>query len=106
LGVREIWNHLDRAVEIVQNSAYPDVLSREYSDETLSKPIPETIDEDKTLIPLNIRTRVLQKHQNAKRTRHVFKRREYRGEEDEEEEEEEKPEKKPKIKVSAPDDDW
>ena len=83
LGVREIWNHLDRAAEIVQNSQFPDVLARSYSDATLTAKIPENIVEYKTLIPLDIRTRVLQKHKNSKRKPILFR---TRNTEDEEEE--------------------
>jgi hypothetical protein len=72
LGITEIWNHLDRAIDIVNASPYHDVLSRAYSDATLSSPIPETIDEDKTLIPLSIRLRVLQKFRNSKRKYSVY----------------------------------
>lgn len=84
LGVREIWNHLDRATEIVQNSPFPDVLNRAYSDETLTEKIPPNIVEDKTLIPLAIRTRVLQKFHNSKRKPIVFRTKSYEEEEEEE----------------------
>jgi hypothetical protein len=84
LGVREIWNHLDRAAEIVQNSQFPDVLARAYSDATLTAKIPPNIVEDKTLVPLDIRARVLQKHQNSKRKPIVFRTRNTEDEEAEE----------------------
>jgi len=66
LGVTEIWNKLDQAAEIIASSRWADVLSRSYSDETCTNPIPNGL--EKHLIPHAIRNRVWQKHLNSKRT--------------------------------------
>ena len=67
LGVSEIWNKLDRAIELVANSPYSNVADLAYSDKTLASPIPSNIHNNKTLIPLDIRNKVLQKHFNSSR---------------------------------------
>lgn len=87
LGIPEIWNHLERAAEIVESSPYANAASRCYFDETLTTPIPSKL--DKHLIPLSIRTLVLQIQANAKRVPIRF-----RGEEEREEEEDQPPPKK------------
>jgi hypothetical protein len=66
LGVTEIWNHLDRAMEIIAASKWSNVVERSYSDASFSTPIPAKL--DKLLVPFAIRNRAMQKYRNAQRT--------------------------------------
>lgn len=66
VGVSEIWNRLDSAIEIVASSKWSDIASRAYTDPDLLEPIPKNL--DKLLVPLEFRNRVVQKHRNAQRT--------------------------------------
>lgn len=66
LGVTEIWNHLDRANEIISASKWSNVVERSYSDASFQAPIPANL--DKLLVPFDIRNRAMQKCRNAKRT--------------------------------------
>lgn len=59
LGVTEIWNRLDTASEIVAMSKYADVRERSYDDASLETAFPPKL--EKTLVPLEIRNRVMQK---------------------------------------------
>jgi hypothetical protein len=67
LGVREIWDKLDRATDIVRQSPYSDVAERSYSDPTLTASFPEDL--NKYFVPLTIRNRVWMKYENARRRR-------------------------------------
>lgn len=58
LGVTEIWNKLDRALEIVAASKWADVRERSYDDATGVTPFPKKL--DKMLVPLDMRTIVMQ----------------------------------------------
>jgi len=69
LGETEIWKKLDRAAEIVANSAWPNVSQMAYSDYTFATHIPDLM--DKRLVPIEIRNKVCQKHK-AKTQTSVF----------------------------------
>jgi hypothetical protein len=63
LGVTEIWNKLDRALDIVAASKWSNVRDRSYDDATFAAPFPSNL--DKILVPLDIRNRVMQKYRNT-----------------------------------------
>lgn len=65
LGVTEIWNKLDRAVEIVAASKWSDISNMSYDDATFKTPISDKI--QKQLVPFDIRNRVMQKVRNLNR---------------------------------------
>ena len=67
LGVKEIWNKLDSAEELVAKSEWAHVASASYSDDTFATPIPANL--DKRLVPFNIRNRAVQKHRNNRMKR-------------------------------------
>ena len=64
LGVTEIWNKLDRVLEIVAGSKWADVRERSYDDETFVTPFPKNL--EKELVPLEIRNRAMQKFRASK----------------------------------------
>jgi hypothetical protein len=62
VGVKEIWNKLERGIEIIAMSKWSDVGERAYDDATFGTPIPAKL--ERTLVPFAIRNRALQKHRN------------------------------------------
>jgi hypothetical protein len=108
LGVREIWNKLDQANEIIAASKWANIAEISYDDATFEKPIPMKL--EKNLIPFPIRNRTLQKLKNMKRTAPVPNQTN-QTEEDDEEEQPEKPSISSNIIVLMPsaselDEDW
>jgi len=108
LGVREIWNKLDQANEIIAASKWANIAEISYDDATFEKPIPMKL--EKNLIPFPIRNRTLQKLKNMKRNAHVPNQTN-QTEEDDEEEQPEKPSISSNIIVLMPsaselDEDW
>ena len=59
LGVTEIWNRLGMASEIIARSKYADVCERSYDDASFETAFPSKL--EKTLVPFEIRNRVMQK---------------------------------------------
>jgi hypothetical protein len=70
LGVTEIWNHLDRAIDILAASKWSNVVGQSYSDTSFSTPIPAKL--DKLLVPFAIRNRAMQKYRHSQRTPDAF----------------------------------
>lgn len=66
VGVTEIWNKLDRALDIIAVSKWSDVRERSYDDASFETPLPAKL--DKLLVPFAIRNRALQKHRNITTT--------------------------------------
>jgi len=64
VGVTEIWNKLDNALNIVAASQWADVVEKSYEDVTFLTPIPMNL--DKNLVPFAIRNRAMQKRRNMK----------------------------------------
>ena len=64
VGVTEIWNKLDNALNIVAESKWANVVQNSYDDVTFATPIPITL--EKHLIPFAIRNRAMQKRRNMK----------------------------------------
>jgi hypothetical protein len=64
VGVTEIWNKLDNAMEIVAASKWANAPKFAYSDASFESPIPEKV--DKNLVPFAIRNKTLQKIRNRR----------------------------------------
>lgn len=64
VGVTEIWNKLDNALNIVAESKWADVVEKSYDDVTFETAIPMNL--EKTLVPFPIRNRAMQKRRNMK----------------------------------------
>ena len=64
LGVTEIWNKLNKSLEIVSASKWANASKFSYSDESFKTPIPEKV--EKILIPLAIRNKTLQNIRNRR----------------------------------------
>jgi len=82
LGTTEIWNKLDRAMEIVASSKWADICSQSYEDESFKATIPTKL--EKHLVPFAIRNRAVQKHRNVSRSSYVVKKVPVQEEEEEE----------------------
>lgn len=63
LGVTEIWNKLDRALEVLAASKWSDVRERSYDDVSGTMPLPKKL--DKMLVPIDMRNIVMQQWRNA-----------------------------------------
>lgn len=66
LGVHEIWNKLENAMEIVAASPWANIVTKSYKDDTGTLPIPSGL--EKHLIPISMRNRIWQKYLNSKRS--------------------------------------
>ena len=66
IGVSEIWNKLDNALDIVAQSKWAHVVQNSYEDITFTTPIPYNL--DKNLVPFTIRNRAMQKKRNMKKS--------------------------------------
>lgn len=64
LGVTEIWNRLDNALEIVAASKWVNAPELAYSDASFETPIPEKV--EKVLVPFAIRNKTMQKIRNRR----------------------------------------
>ena len=90
LGVTEIWNRLDNALEIIAASKWVNAPELAYSDESFETPIPEKV--EKILVPLAIRNKTMQKIRNRRMVGSITSRRVI---DDEDEEDAEVSTKKP-----------
>lgn len=83
LGVTEIWNKLDRVLEIVAGSKWADVREMSYDDASFVTPLPKNL--EKELVPHEIRNRAMQKFRASKLSSRPIVARKPRPEIDEEE---------------------
>ena len=99
LGVREIWNKLDQANEIIAASKWANIAEISYDDASFEKPIPMKL--EKHLIPFPIRNRALQKLKNMKMNAHVTTHNNTNTNQTGEEEDEEQPNAVEKPSISS-----